>query len=60
MAMLKVRESARKTRRRHAKKRSWNLLFVLLGTLILLYPVAATLWNDHRLERIAEEYSKNV
>ena len=60
MATLKVRESARKTRRRHAKKRSWNLLFVLLGTLILLYPVAATLWNDHRLERIAEEYSKNV
>ena len=60
MTTAELEQTPRKKRRRHAKKRSWNLLFVLLGTVILLYPVVATIWNDHRLERLAEQYTRNV
>lgn len=42
------------------KKRRGTLLLVILGTLILLYPVVATVWNDYRFERIAQKYAKDV
>lgn len=32
----------------------------MLGALLLLYPIVATLWNDHLLQQQAREYSTNV
>lgn len=40
------------------KRRSW--LWLLLGALLLLYPIVATLWNNHLIEQQARDYSAHV
>lgn len=40
------------------KKALLPLLLVVLGLLVLLYPVVATQWNNAEQLRVAEEYSK--
>lgn len=40
------------------KRRSW--LWLTLGALLLLYPIVATLWNNHLIEQRAREYSSQV
>ncbi|AKK03917.1 class C sortase [Corynebacterium epidermidicanis] len=49
-------QNAEKTKKK--RNRSW--LWILLGVIVLLYPIVATLWNDHLLQRQADEYSSNV
>lgn len=34
------------------------VLLVLVGLAVLLYPVVATQWNNHKQQQVAEEYSK--
>lgn len=47
-------------RPRPRRRRGGTLLLVILGTMILLYPVVATVWNDYRFERIAQKYAEDV
>lgn len=35
-------------------------MWLVLGALILLYPIVATLWNNHMMEQRAREYSTQV
>lgn len=40
------------------KRRSW--LWLILGALLLLYPIVATLWNNHLIQQQAKDYSSSV
>ncbi|GAB3945111.1 class C sortase [Corynebacterium tapiri] len=40
------------------KKKPW--LLILAGTLLLLYPIVATIYNDHQLEKQARYYAESV
>ena len=45
---------------RKQKKRRRDLVWIILGVLILLYPIVATLYNDWQLNNQAEAYSHDV
>lgn len=45
-------------KQRNSRRRS--LLLILVGILVLLYPVVATQYNDYRLQKQAELYSRSV
>ena len=47
-------------KRRKKSKRRRDLVWILLGVLILLYPIVATLYNDWQLNNQAEKYSEDV
>ena len=42
------------------KRKNRDLVWILLGVLILLYPIVATLYNDYKLNEQAQRYSENV
>lgn len=37
-----------------------GLVWIIIGVVILLYPVVATLYNDHRLDGVAASYDQGV
>ena len=54
-----TRPAGHRRRRRKRSSRRY-LVMLLLGVLILLYPVAATMWNDRNLQEVAELYARGV
>ena len=48
-----------KMKKKQAKRRR-SLVWILLGVILLLYPLVATLWNDHVLREEAQSYSDSV
>lgn len=53
-------KSGRHQKKKQQRKRRRDLVWILLGVLILLYPIVATLYNDWQLNSQAEEYSRDV
>ncbi|WJY72244.1 class C sortase [Corynebacterium auriscanis] len=49
-----------KRKKRKAGKRRRDLFWILLGVVILLYPLVATLYNDWQLNNQAQKYSQDV
>lgn len=47
-------------RSRPRRRRDRGATWVIIGILILLFPVGATLYNDHRLHQISREYEESV
>lgn len=47
-------------RKAQKKRKNRDLVWILLGVLILLYPIVATLYNDYKLNEQAQRYSENV
>ena len=54
-----TRPAGRRRRRRKRASRRY-LVMLLLGVLVLLYPVGATMWNDRNLQETAELYDRGV
>lgn len=54
------RAEARGRQQRKKRRKRRDLVWILLGVLILLYPIVATLYNDWQLNSQAEEYSHDV
>ncbi|MEJ5998945.1 class C sortase [Corynebacterium sp. H130] len=58
MSVTKKSKSNGQGASRSKKRRSW--LWLMLGALLLLYPIVATLWNNHLIEQRARDYSTQV
>ncbi|MDO5748006.1 MAG: class C sortase [Actinomycetaceae bacterium] len=57
---LDSRVERRQTQRQQRKQRLVAVIIVSLGVLTLLYPVAATVLNNQKQKRIADNYAKNI
>lgn len=54
------RASTSQTRQTPTRRNRRGLVWIIIGTLILLYPVVGTLYNDHRLDEMATNYEQGV
>ena len=49
-----------KTKKNQSRKKKSSLWLVILGILVLLYPIVATQYNDWQLQRQAEDYRRAI
>lgn len=52
--------SGKKKKAPQKKRKNRDLVWILLGVIILLYPIVATLYNDYKLNQQAQQYSDDV
>lgn len=53
-------KNTKRAKKAKKKRKNRDLLWIILGVIILLYPIVATLYNDYQLFKTAQRYSDSV